>query len=84
MREKPTLWLVVHTHWEGTVFKTWAEYLEDGFRIILNAFNLMRRYPEFRFALDQVCYVKPFLEQHPEQRFFLKDLQELRAKVYCP
>ena len=41
MREKPTLWLVVHTHWEGTVFKTWAEYLEDGFRIILNALNLI-------------------------------------------
>ena len=52
MREKPTLWLVVHTHWEGAIFKTWAEYLEDGFRIILNALNLMRRYPEFRFALD--------------------------------
>lgn len=73
-KAKPTLWLVVHTHWEGAVFKTRDEYLEDGFRIILNALNLMRRHPEFRFVLDQVCHVKPFLERFPEEREFLKEM----------
>ena len=40
MKEKKTLWLVVHTHWEGAVFKTRDEYLEDGFRIILGDANV--------------------------------------------
>ena len=73
-KTKPTLWLVVHTHWEGAVFKTRDEYLEDGFRIILNALNMMRQHPEFRFVLDQVCQVKPFLEFFPEEREFLKEM----------
>jgi alpha-mannosidase len=72
MKEKKTLWLVVHTHWEGAVFKTRDEYLEDGFRIILNGLNLMQQHPDYRFVLDQVCHVKPFLERYPEQRQILK------------
>ena len=73
-KTKPTLWLVVHTHWEGAVFKTRDEYLEDGFRIILNALNMMRQHPEFRFVLDQVCQVNPVLECFPEEREFLKEM----------
>ncbi len=71
-KTKPTLWLVVHTHWEGAVFKTRDEYLEYGFRIILNALNMMRQHPEFRFLLDQVYQVKPVLGCLPEERELLK------------
>ena len=63
-----------HPLGRGAVFKTRDEYLEDGFRIILNALNLMRRHPEFRFVLDQVCHVKPFLERFPEERKFFKEM----------
>ena len=72
MKEKKTLWLVVHTHWEGAVFKTRDEYLEDGFRIILNGLNLMQQHPDYRFVLDQACHAKPFLERYPEQRQILE------------
>ena len=82
IKEKQTLWLVVHTHWEGAVFKTRDEYLEDGFRIILNGLNLLQQHPDYRFVLDQVCHVKPFLERYPEQREILKKrVEEGRLQI---
>ena len=29
--------------------------------------RLLKTYPNYRFVLDQVCYVKPFLERYPEE-----------------
>ncbi len=63
----PTLWIIPHTHWEGAVFKTREEYLEIGLPHILTALNLLRTHPNYRFVLDQVAYVKPFLERYPEE-----------------
>ena len=64
---QPTLWIVPHTHWEGAVFKTREEYLESGLPNILKALYLLRTYPEYRFVLDQVAYIRPFLERYPEE-----------------
>jgi alpha-mannosidase len=61
------LWLIPHTHWEGAVFKTREEYLEEDLPNILEALHLLRTFPEYRFVLDQVAYVKPFLERYPDQ-----------------
>lgn len=69
---KGTLFFVPHTHWEGAVFKTREEYLEMGLPIILRALRLLRKYPHYRFVLDQVCYVKPFLERYPEEEATLR------------
>ena len=74
---KPTLYYIPHTHWEGAVFLTREEYLEDGLSHLLEALRLMERYPEYTFALDQVAYFKPLLERYPEQaakfRKFVKE-----------
>src|SRR5579863_5924167 len=59
--------IVPHTHWEGAVFKTREEYLQIGLPHILKALNLLKKYPEYRFVLDQVAYVRPFLERYPEE-----------------
>src|SRR3954469_13305394 len=64
--EKDTLWVIPHTHWEGAVFKTREEYLEMGLPHILHALQLLERHPEYTFVLDQVAYVKPFIERYPE------------------
>lgn len=64
---KDTLWIIPHTHWEGAVFKTREEYLEMGLPNILKALNLLKAHPEYRFVLDQVAYVRPFLERYPEE-----------------
>ena len=74
---KDTFWFISATHWEGAVFKTREQYLEMGLPNILTALKLLNDYPGYRFTLDQVCYVKPFLERYPEEaesfRQFVKD-----------
>jgi len=63
---KETLLIIPHTHWEGAVFKTREEYLDIGLTNILKALKLLQAHPNYRFTLDQVAYVKPFLERYPE------------------
>ena len=79
---KPTLMIIPHIHWEGAVFKTREEYLEMGLPYILEGLNLLKRYPEYRFVLDQTAYVKPFLERYPEQvDLFRRFLEEGRLQL---
>ena len=77
-----TLWFIPHTHWEGAVFKTRGEYLDIGLPIILKALKLLETDPDYRFVLDQVCYVKPFLERYPEEEAtFRKFIAEGRLQL---
>ena len=68
--------IIPHTHWEGAVFKTREEYLQIGLPNILKALDLLKKYPDYRFVLDQMCYVRPFIERYPSEaetfRTFLK------------
>ncbi len=74
--------IVPHTHWEGAVFKTREEYLQIGLPHILKALSLMQRYPQYHFVLDQMCYVRPFLERYPnEVATFKKMLDEHRLEI---
>ena len=65
--DKQTFWFIPHTHWEGAVFKTREEFLQMGLPNILKALNLLKKYPSYRFVLDQVVYVRFFLERYPEE-----------------
>src|SRR2546423_7072041 len=77
-----TLWVIPHTHWEGAVFKTREEYLEMGLPHILHALQLLEKYPDYTFVLDQVAYVKPFLERYPEhEAAFRKFVAEGRLEL---
>lgn len=77
-----TLWVIPHTHWEGAVFKTREEYLEVGLPNILHALQLLQRHPTYTFVLDQVAYVKPFLERYPEhEALFRKFISEGRLQL---
>ena len=63
-----TFYVIPHSHWEGAVFTTREGYLhERGPTIVLRALRLLEIHPSYRFVLDQVCLVKPFLERHPER-----------------
>jgi alpha-mannosidase len=79
---RPQLYYIPHTHWEGAVFKTREEYLDEGLVNILKAVRLLREYPEYKFALDQVAYFRPFLERYPEQSAaFRKFIAEGRLEI---
>src|SRR5256885_26913 len=49
--DKPTFWLIPHTHWEGAVFQTREAYLEMGLPNILTAVRLLKEHPDYRFVL---------------------------------
>src|ERR1700689_2147847 len=66
-RPPGVLWVIPHTHWEGAVFKTREEYLDVGLPHILEALRLLKTQPSYRFVLDQVAYVRPFLKRFPEE-----------------
>jgi len=75
-------WYLGHTHWEGAVFKTRAAYLDMGLPNILRALRLMQVDPSYRFALDQACYVQPFLERYPaEEPLFRQMIAERRLEI---
>jgi alpha-mannosidase len=77
-----TFCVIPHTHWEGAVFKTREEYLDMGLANILKAMRLLREQPGFRFTLDQVAYVRPFLERFPgEEADFRRFLAEGRLQL---
>jgi alpha-mannosidase len=79
---QPTFWIIPHTHWEGAVFKTREEYLQMGLPNILKAVHLLKKYPNYRFVLDQVAYFKPFLERYPEAAAdFRKFVAEGRLQI---
>lgn len=79
---KPTFWVIPHTHWEGAVFKTREQYLEMGLPNILKALRLLKTQPDYRFVLDQVAYIRPFLERYPEEAdAFRKYVAEGRLQI---
>ena len=81
---KDVFFLIPHTHWEGAVFLTREEYLDIGLPNILRALRLLKAHPNYRFVLDQACYVKPFLERYPEEvATFRKFVKERRLAIVC-
>jgi alpha-mannosidase len=81
-RTRSTLWVIPHTHWEATVFKTREQYLDMGLHHILHALQLLEQYPDYTFVLDQAAYVKPFLERYPEhEQRFRKFIAEGRLEI---
>ncbi|MEW6753809.1 MAG: glycoside hydrolase family 38 C-terminal domain-containing protein [Candidatus Latescibacterota bacterium] len=77
-----TFYFIPHTHWEGAVFRTRAAYLDMGLPHILAALRLLERHPDYRFVLDQACYVEPFLERYPEEEeAFRRFLREGRLAI---
>jgi len=81
-QQKPVLYYIPHTHWEGAVFKTREGYLDMGLQNILRALRLLKTYPDYKFTLDQVAYFKPFLERYPEQEAaFRRFISEGRLEI---
>ena len=80
----PVFYIIPHTHWEGAVFNTREEYLDMGLPHILTALRLLKEHPDYRFALDQVAYFRPFLERYPEEAdAFRKFVADGRLEIVC-
>ena len=71
---KSKVYVVPHTHYDAEVFITREETYEIGFSNLFTALNLLKNDPKFKYALDQQCYIEPFLERYPEERKFIQQL----------
>ena len=81
---KFTVYYVPHTHYDAEVFLTRDETFEIGYSVALGALAAMRADPQFKFVLDQTCYIAPFLRAHPEQRPFLEEMIAAgRLEITC-
>jgi len=81
---KDRLYFIPHTHYDAAVFKTRAEYLEMGLPLIVYALQCLRDDLRYRFVLDQVCYIKPFLERYPEQEAVFREfVAQGRLQIVC-
>lgn len=77
-----TFHIIPHTHWEGAVFATREAYLGIGLPHIITALKLLKEYPEYRFTLDQVNYIRPFLERYEEEgKAFRQFIAEGRLEI---
>ncbi|HET6487210.1 MAG TPA: glycoside hydrolase family 38 C-terminal domain-containing protein, partial [Spirochaetia bacterium] len=68
MNGKRRVHIVPHTHYDAEVFLSAEETFEIGFRNIELALRLLEADRSYTFSLDQVCYVRPYLERYPEKR----------------
>ncbi|MEJ7587453.1 MAG: glycoside hydrolase family 38 C-terminal domain-containing protein [Ferruginibacter sp.] len=79
---RDTFHVIPHNHWEGAVFATREAYLEMGLPHIVTALKLLRDYPEYRFTLDQVNYIRPFIERYEEEgKAFRQFVAEGRLQI---
>ena len=78
------LFIIPHTHYDAVVFKTRSEYLEMGLPIILHALRCLQADSRYRFVLDQVCYIRPFLERYPEEEAAFREMvAQGRLQIAC-
>ena len=81
---KFTVHYVAHTHYDAEVFLTRDETFEIGYSVALGALAAMRADPQFKFVLDQTCYIAPFLRAHPEERPFVEEMIAAgRLQITC-
>ena len=81
---KFTVHYVSHTHYDAEVFLTRDETFEIGYSVALGALAAMRADPNFKFVLDQTCYIAPFLKAHPEERPFVEEMIRVgRLEITC-
>jgi len=65
---KTNAYYIPHHALGGRCFRTRERLSGDGPPHILKALQLLKQHPDYKFTLDQVAYLKPFLERYPERR----------------
>ena len=71
---KRKVWILSHTHYDAEVFMVERDTLEVGYANLIGALKVLMENQKFKFALDQTCYIDPFLKTYPEAKDFLKQM----------
>jgi hypothetical protein len=66
MKDKWKLFIAPHFHFDVAWIKTSEDYLEYSFGNILDVLHLVEKNSEYRFCLDQVALIEPFMKRDSE------------------
>lgn len=71
-----------HFHHDVAYLKTYEEYLPICFDNLLEMLNLMQRFPQYTFVIEQAILLQEFWQKFPEHREKLKELvQQGRIEI---
>lgn len=84
MEKKWKLFITPHFHFDVAWIKTYEEYLDLAFNNILDVMHLIEKNPEYRFCLDQVALIEPFLKRNCELiKTFRKMVKNGKIEIVC-
>lgn len=77
------VFLVPFSHWDTDWHQSFDTYSQLADQNILNAIQVAKQYPRFRYTLEQVLFVQHFWDTHPESRADLKALVHKRQITFA-
>ena len=80
---KQVVFLVPFSHWDTDWHQNFDAYSQLADQNILEAIQLAKQYPRFRFTLEQVLFVQHFWDSHPDARADLVDLVRKRQITFA-
>ena len=65
-RSEHVVFLIPFSHWDTDWHKSFDTYSQQADQNIIQAIQLAKQYPRFRYTLEQVLFVQHFWNKHPE------------------
>jgi len=77
------VFLIPFSHWDTDWHDTFNAYSQLADQNIINAIQVAKQYPRFRYTMEQVLFVQHFWDAHPEYRADLKALVEKHQLTFA-
>jgi len=68
------IYMIPHFHYDVVYCDTYEGYLKISLANLIEMLNVMDRYPEYKFLIEQVILLREFWERFPEHRSKLRQL----------
>jgi alpha-mannosidase len=77
------VFLIPFSHWDTDWHGTFADYAQRSDHNILAAIQIAKKYPRFRYTLEQTLFVQHFWDNYPSYREDLKTLVQKRQFTFA-
>jgi hypothetical protein len=77
------VFVIPFSHWDTDWHDTFPHYAQRSDQNIMAAIQMARRYPRFRYTLEQVLFVQHFWDNYPEYHADLKALVQTRQFTFA-
>jgi Glycosyl hydrolases family 38 N-terminal domain/Glycosyl hydrolases family 38 C-terminal domain len=82
-RAKRTVFLIPFSHWDTDWHRPFSVYAAQADRNILDAIQLAKQHPGFRYTIEQVLFAQHFWGAYPERRADLATLVRSRQITFA-